>query len=758
MSLFTPISYCATQTPTSKSGPNQLCVRLRNTAGTILALWLGFLSIGFAQQPWPPVYEIRKDTGVYPIDTAHFQVLEDRAGNLTFEQVQRSSAFRFDSHYNPTRQTHVCWLRMQIKNGLDHDMKLYLCEFKATYFDLYTQASDGRWHHQRTGELIPRSQLPVHNGGTEQYRLFLPLRPGEQITLYQRSENPFWYPFLTNLTPELQTEENRIHSTYTAFRVNQQWKEYFFEGIMIGMLFLAVCYNLYIYFSIKDKVYLYFAICLLFFNLDRNGFNLQLALFPEQPYLYKSLQNFFFLVFYTFFIQAIRNFIQPTPDLSHLNRAITFFLVLLALTNVLQFFMYRFSFVSPVITIAVLEIVIRVIYVLLAISMVKMIRHGSLDARFALLATAPLFTFWLFTLATHLVFRLFSINLTNWGWYNFGYYESACFAWLIVFFSGALLNRYNLARKRVAQQAIEKEQLEKEREMERSRIIASQNERLEQQVKERTSQLQTSLENLRATQDQLVQKEKLASLGELTAGIAHEIQNPLNFVNNFSEVSTELLTELEEEQQKPERDPELEKELLGDLKLNLQKISHHGNRASHIVQSMLAHSRNSTGERQASNLNQLCDEYLRLAYHGLRAKDNTFNCELVTDLDPNPVLVRIIPQEIGRVLLNLFNNAFYTVQEKQKRTAEPYQPAVTVATRFTDRQVEIRVIDNGMGMTDAVKAKLFQPFFTTKPTGEGTGLGLSLSYDIVTKSHGGSLTVESQPGQGSAFILVLPVV
>ncbi|MFD1142115.1 ATP-binding protein [Larkinella insperata] len=758
MSLFTRTSSCVTPAPGTKTEKNGFYIHVWGKAGAFFAFWLGLLSVGVAQQPWPPVFEIKKDTGVYQIDTAHFQLLEDRAGDLTFDQVRRRSDFHFDANRNPNRNTHVCWLRMRIKNSLDHDLKLFLCEFNAAYFDLYAQTTNGRWHHQRTGELIPRSQLPVHNADQERYRLFFQLRPGEQITFYQRSENPFWYPKLTFLAPRLETEQQRIHSVYKSIRVDRQWEDYFFEGITIGILFLAVCYNLYIFFSIRDKVYLYFAICLLFFNLDRNGFNLQLTLFPEQPYLYKASQVFFFLVFYTFFIQAIRNFIQPGPELTRLNKAITFSLVLLALMNVVQFFMFRISFIAPAIAIDLLEILIRVIYVLLTIVIVKMIRRGSHDARFTLIATAPLFTLWLFTLMNLLLYRLYKINLTDQYWYNFGYIETFCFAWMIIFFSGALLNRYNLARKRVVQQAIEKEQLEKEREIERSRLIASQNERLEQQVKERTAQLQTSLENLRATQDQLVQKEKLASLGELTAGIAHEIQNPLNFVNNFSEVSTELLTELEEEQQKPDRDPELEKELLGDLKLNLQKISHHGNRASHIVQSMLAHSRNSTGERQASNLNQLCDEYLRLAYHGLRAKDSTFNCELATDLDPNPVPVHIIPQEIGRVLLNLFNNAFYTVQEKQKQTTEPYRPTVAVKTRFTDRQVEVRVIDNGMGMTDAVKTKLFQPFFTTKPTGEGTGLGLSLSYDIVTKGHGGTLTVESRPGQGSEFILVLPVV
>ncbi|WP_138993548.1 ATP-binding protein [Larkinella sp. C7] len=737
-------------------GPTQWSSFTVNGA-LLLVFWLGFRSFGFAQQPWPPVFEIKTDSGRVKVDTAHFQILADLAENYTFEQVQRSDSFRYDSHYNPNRNSHVYWIRMRVKNTLPHDLNLYYGDFYASYLDLYRLDASQRWQHQRTGDLVPENQIPDRNGNKERSRLFIHLRPGEQTTLYQRSESAYWYPPLTYLEPQFETEDNRIQSVYKSIRVENLWENYFFDGIMIGVLFLAIAYNLFIFISIKDIVYLYFAICLFFFTLDRNAYNIQLAFFENQPHLFKLLANFFFIIFFSFFIQSIRKFIQPAPELGRLNRAISYFLALTAAVNILQFFMYRFSGMPTFEIMLLIEILIRVVYVLLGIGMVKMIRRGSLDARFALLATLPLFAYWLFTLSTQIVGRYLNLKLPKGFRGMLEYSESFCFAWLIIFFSGALLNRYNLARKRVAQQAIEKEQLEKEREIERNRIIASQNERLEQQVKERTAQLQTSLEELKATQNQLIQKEKLASLGELTAGIAHEIQNPLNFVNNFSEVSTELVTELEEEQQKPDRDAELEKELLGDLKQNLQKINHHGGRASQIVKNMLAHSRTTTGDRQATNLNALCDEYLRLAYHGLRAKDNTFNCELVTDLDPTAGSVNLVPQEIGRVLLNLFNNAFYTVQKKQKTTSEPYQPMVKVRTKASLKQIEIRIIDNGLGMDDTVKEKLFQPFFTTKPTGEGTGLGLSLSYDIITKGHGGTLTVESQPGVGSEFIITLPV-
>ncbi|AQG80267.1 hypothetical protein AWR27_13640 [Spirosoma montaniterrae] len=269
-------------------------------------------------------------------------------------------------------------------------------------------------------------------------------------------------------------------------------------------------------------------------------------------------------------------------------------------------------------------------------------------------------------------------------------------------------------------------------------------------------------------QNQLIQQEKMAGLGELTAGIAHEIQNPLNFVNNFADVSTELVQELKEGPltKLSDADREYADEIMNDLTQNLQKVVYHGKRASGIVKSMLEHSRMSAGEWQLTNVNALCDEYIRLAYHGLRAKDKLFNATLKTDFDARLPAVNMVPQDIGRVLLNLFNNAFYAVQKRQQRATHarntfPYAPTVSVSTKYLTQKgmpdrIEIRVRDNGLGISDAVKEKIFQPFFTTKPTGEGTGLGLSLSYDIVTKGHNGQIWVESTEGQGADFIITLP--
>ncbi len=325
-----------------------------------------------------------------------------------------------------------------------------------------------------------------------------------------------------------------------------------------------------------------------------------------------------------------------------------------------------------------------------------------------------------------------------------------------------LARTFVATQRRLTGQLLEIQRLSKqsfEQEQDRQQMLMRQKDMLSQQVAERTAQLQASLDELRTTQDQLVQKEKMASLGELTAGIAHEIQNPLNFVNNFSEVSTELVKELQDEREKgAARDTELEAEILADLNQNLEKIGHHGQRASAIVRSMLQHSRTSTGQREPTDINELADEYLRLSYHGLRAKEKAFNAAMDTDFAPDLPLVSVVGQDIGRVLLNLFNNAFYAVQQKHLsgQGGAGFQPRVRVQTKAVKGGVEIRVADNGVGMNEGVAQKLFQPFFTTKPAGSGTGLGLSLSYDIVTKGHGGTLRAESIEGEGATFIVMIP--
>ncbi|HLG39903.1 MAG TPA: ATP-binding protein, partial [Chitinophagaceae bacterium] len=311
----------------------------------------------------------------------------------------------------------------------------------------------------------------------------------------------------------------------------------------------------------------------------------------------------------------------------------------------------------------------------------------------------------------------------------------------------------------------------------RVRTLKKEKNILEEKVVKRTHELEeekekveSTLTELKATQAQLIQSEKMASLGELTAGIAHEIKNPLNFINNFSEINIELITEIEEEQI-PNLEENNQAEMVSfikTLKKNSEKINHHGHRVDEIVKGMLQHSRLGNVTKEPVNINSLCDESLKLAYHGFRAKEKTFNASFETRFDPDIPDIMVIPQDFGRVMLNLINNAFYTVNEKKKRNQSEsspgtlqaeslYKPSVIVSTKKNGNKIYITVSDNGMGIPSQIINKIFQPFFTTKPTGEGTGLGLSMSYDIITKSHGGELCAKSMEGLGTDFEIVLPV-
>jgi two-component system, NtrC family, sensor kinase len=330
--------------------------------------------------------------------------------------------------------------------------------------------------------------------------------------------------------------------------------------------------------------------------------------------------------------------------------------------------------------------------------------------------------------------------------------------------------------QQLALQQQEQESIEKEGKLKTIAIIAliaifstigfllyrnsRQKQKANQTLQRKNSQIAQTLSDLKATQKQLIQSEKMASLGELTAGIAHEIQNPLNFVNNFSDVNSEMIDEANQEIDKGNLSEA--KAILKDLKENQVKINQHGKRADGIVKGMLQHSRSSSGVKEAIDINVLCDEYLRLAYHGLRAKDKSFNAKCETQFDESLPKINVIPQDLGRVVLNLINNAFYAVSERAKQNIPGYEPVVIVRTSMIPTLggrgagAEISVKDNGNGIPDSLKEKIFQPFFTTKPTGQGTGLGLSLAYDIVTKGHGGTLEVKSEEGAGTDFIITLP--
>lgn len=273
----------------------------------------------------------------------------------------------------------------------------------------------------------------------------------------------------------------------------------------------------------------------------------------------------------------------------------------------------------------------------------------------------------------------------------------------------------------------------------------------DRKLQQKISELVHANETLRVTQQQLIQSDKMASLGALTAGIAHEIQNPLNFINNFSDLSVELLHELDETENAEER-----KGLVTDLRQNLEKITFHGKRADSIVKGMLQHSRSSTAEKQPTDINKLVEEFFILAYHGMRAKDPGFNCVMDKNLAQGLPLVKIIPQDVSRVILNIFNNSFYAVDERRKSDGKDYRPVVSIATEQIDGKIVITIRDNGKGIPDSIRDKIFNPFFTTKPIGQGTGLGLSISYDIIVRDHFGDLQLDTKPGEYTQFKITLP--
>jgi two-component system, NtrC family, sensor kinase len=511
------------------------------------------------------------------------------------------------------------------------------------------------------------------------------------------------------------------------------------NGLCIGILIAMALYNLFLFFLVKDRLYLYYCLYILtslwtIAHLTGLG----LLIWGGYPLLARLVGIPFVLL--SAWLFTVR-FLNLDKNMPRIYTAIKILCVLIACIIPIDFLNLQVmrgaaqQLLTPISTFSML--------------MVGIISHfqGNKSAKYYVLA-------WVFFLVggiitslsygTILPYTYFTSNAVLFG---------ACFESILLAF--ALANRINIYRAESAKaQALAVQRLE-----ENETLIREQNKGLEEKVHKRTTELETSLDILKATQTQLIQSEKLASLGELTAGIAHEIQNPLNFVNNFSELSVGIAKDLNEEMNKKDIDKDYLEELLTDLTSNQEKINHHSKRASSIVKGMLEHSRASTGVRELTDINKLVDEYLRLSYHGLRAKDKDFNADFTTNFEENLPKIEVIPQDLGRVLLNLINNAFYAVNQRKQDVIErneeisSYTPAVSVTTQLFDNQIIIKVKDNGTGMPENIRAKVFQPFFTTKPTGQGTGLGLSLAYDIVTKGHGGTLEVDSMEREGTTFTI-----
>lgn len=498
-------------------------------------------------------------------------------------------------------------------------------------------------------------------------------------------------------------------------------------GFLLFFLFLS--YRL-------QKEYLYFGIfCFSLFA----GILIHISAFLEPTTF--SRTNAYLLITQVFYLAGALAFVNGTYILYRHKKSWFYYIIVLYGIIIIPFFFISYDW-SGLVN-ACFFPVINVEFLRLNIIAVRNRKSGA----WILLITSLLLTFSLFGL----VYFSFTGKIES-----SALLQSISFIipglGLSLFFAGEFARTGSALHQRV----IEIEKLSEEmiaKEKEKQQILSAQNETLEQQVLQRTSELSKSLKDLKEMQAQLIQSEKMASLGELTAGIAHEIQNPLNFVNNFSEVNAELIDDLQHELK--EGNSEDAWAISNDLKENEEKINHHGKRADAIVKGMLQHSRISSGHKELTDINALAQEYLRLAYHGMRAKDKSFVAEIKKDFDESIGKIEVVPQDLGRVLLNILNNAFYAVNEKKKIEDNTYKPTVLIQTKKRNREIELVVQDNGNSIPSKLVDKIFQPFFTTKPPGEGTGLGLSLSYDIV-KAHGGEIKVEASEGNGSKFIIQLP--
>jgi two-component system, NtrC family, sensor kinase len=723
----------------------------------VLLIWLlSVISFAntIAQNNLPPAYEINTDTAVnVTLDKAYWQMLEDPEDKWTIDQVSRLPiADKFHANINNPKgvdySINTFWLRYRFKNNMRHEARITIPK-DVTYADLYTPVSDDNWNLKMTGTSVPWSKRDDLKSITT---VTYTIQPGEELLIYERDR----FNYLINDPGFLE-----IHVGFTDKVIQDYYDDNdpsILSSFLFGVFLLAALFNLYFFLIVRGRVYLFFALTLLFRGVSRFLYSNDIF-FREHPIVKWDLAHVCSVLFFFFLIHFLRYFLEtfkyfPRWDKYLIGLSIYYVILLILVSwNIIPIpFEYR-DIIGP--TFVAFSILITFILFL---------RSHWKVVRLAIVAVLPLIC--IMTIATPMLFRFINkhtgipiAGLSEWVSDRLTILEQVALLWLLIFFSWSLFQRYQQLQQQITEETLAKERLAKEKEIERTRLIAQQKIQLEKEVTERTSELKQSLHDLKSTQSQLIQQEKMASLGALTAGIAHEIQNPLNFVNNFSEVNRELIDELQEERNKEIRDFKNENELLNDIKENEQKINHHGKRADAIVKGMLQHSQSSSGIKEPTDINKLADEYLRLAYHGFRAKDKAFNAILQTDFDAGIGKINIIPQDIGRVLMNLYNNAFYAVTEKNASTnsaGQQYEPTVSVSTKKLNDKVEISVKDNGNGISQKVMDKIFQPFFTTKPTGQGTGLGLSLSYDIL-KAQGGEIKVDTTEGEFAEFVIQLPI-
>ncbi|MBK8545972.1 MAG: hypothetical protein IPL63_00825 [Saprospiraceae bacterium] len=651
-------------------------------------------------------------------------ILEDKSNQYTIADIISDSLFR---QFKPSDKVILnfgftqssYWLYFEM-DAPDDQLLLELAHTHLEKVDFYAIDEKGSMQKLRSGY-----SLPLHKKFKKHHFQLFPVFKGK-------------YKYFINIGQPVQPLPVRIHNV-DSYEI-KSYRQRLVFGFYLGLIFFVILSNMFFYISLKNKLFLFYSgIVLIYLSyawMVMDGFIVYFFDHIDLKFWYKNiptigvpLQMMYALVFlemskyspkvnrytwwliYYFIAYAIIKFWIPETLLFALN-------TLHALISFFGMCYLGYHSHKKGNRLGIYFALAYLIYFILVLIEATYVQIGT-----------PGYVAELSFVAWATIIEAFILS----------FLLSKRFEWEK---EDSDLQR-NIAQKQLLEQTLENE-----------RIVREQNNILEQRVTARTEELNNSIKNLQLTQTQLIQAEKMASLGELTAGIAHEIQNPLNFVNNFSEVSVELIDELYTELEKG--DINEGKIIADDLKSNLEKITHHGKRAGDIVKGMLHHSRKSTGQKELTDINTLCDEYLRLAYHGLRAKDKSFNAAMITDFDPDIPKLEVVSQDLGRVILNIITNAFYAVNERSKNGESGYEPSVIVGTKKYENTIEIIIKDNGPGIPGHIKDKIFQPFFTTKPTGQGTGLGLSLAYDVVN-SHEGKLRVESEPGKGSVFIISLNI-
>ncbi len=635
---------------------------------------------------------------------------------------KHNHAFKIASIDDVNQKDKHVWLALRLNNSGANKQELLIGTSKFDYINFYVGDSLRGFTHTKGGLLCSNDEREIISGPASFVKFSL--NPNHSTLIYLEVSNEGKPNFDYSPVPITLFEK------YSFLEQKDRSQKFFF--FVLGAILLMALYNFFIYWIVKDSAYLYYVgynLSFCSFILITEGGLIQ-KLFENSYYQFTSVNHAgsITLIFYILFAKKMLNIKYWYPKLD------TVLTVIFAIYFVSEFFtIIEFNTIATVLNFLLSTITLNIIAIVAGLIYFK--KH-YLPAMYFF--SALIFYFSGAIIMIMQMLHVLPTTIFGLGWSGFLQTGEVM---QLTFFSLSLASRFAVMKQQLAKEELEKERLLRQKDIELKAILEKENEILEEKFQARSRELE-------ASQSRLVQQEKLASLGQLTAGIAHEIKNPLNFVTNFSEVGNELIDDFLKTE-----DPQEKDELSADLKKVLAKINEHGKRADSIVKSMLEHSRSTKGETTPTDINKLCEEYLNLSYHGMRANNVDFNCEIIKNLAPDLPQISLIREDMSRVILNLLNNAFYEVNERFKTTKD-YHPKVELSTYLQGKNLVIKVWDNGKGIPEEMMVKIFEPFYTTKPTGLGTGLGLSLSYDIV-KAHGGELKVNSKLQEFTEFTINL---